>query len=193
MTAARAAAPAARPRRADARRNRQAVREAAAALFATAGVEVPMRDVAAAAGVGTATLYRNFPTRATLVAAVCRERVAALADAAPALLADGAAPHVALAQWVDGLVDLLLGYDRLAALLQADDPDLDPLRACVVDGLAPAAGALLDAAADAGEIRPGVDARDLIRAVAGICAGADGGRDVRPLVGFLVAGMRRTD
>ena len=72
---------AAQPKRADARRNEQTLLDAAAALFVTSGVEVPVRDIAAKAGVGTGTIYRHFPTRADLIIAVYRYQVEACAEA----------------------------------------------------------------------------------------------------------------
>src|SRR5690349_21131511 len=75
-----------RPKRADARRNEQTLLDAAAAVFVTSGVEAPIRDIAAEAGVGTATIYRHFPTRADLIVAVYRHQVESLAAAGPALL-----------------------------------------------------------------------------------------------------------
>src|SRR5215472_8043920 len=65
----------ARQKRADAQRNEQALLAAAAAVFVTSGVEAPVRDIAAAAGVGMGTIYRHFPTRADLVIAVYRHQV----------------------------------------------------------------------------------------------------------------------
>ncbi|WP_326731561.1 helix-turn-helix domain-containing protein [Streptomyces phaeochromogenes] len=56
--------------RADAQRNRQRVVEAARAVFSERGLEVPLEEIADRAGVGIATLYRRFPTREELVAAV---------------------------------------------------------------------------------------------------------------------------
>jgi AcrR family transcriptional regulator len=53
--------------RSDAKRNRDRVLEAARELFAEHGLDVPMREVARAAGVGPATLYRRFPTKQVLV------------------------------------------------------------------------------------------------------------------------------
>ena len=55
--------------RADAALNRDRIVDAAAELFAARGIAVPMDDVARHAGVGVATLYRRFPTRADLAAA----------------------------------------------------------------------------------------------------------------------------
>ncbi|MER6924572.1 helix-turn-helix domain-containing protein, partial [Streptomyces spiralis] len=74
------------PKRKDARRNQQTLLDAAAAVFATSGVEAPVRDIAAEAGVGMGTIYRHFPTRADLVIAVYRHQVDACAEAGPALL-----------------------------------------------------------------------------------------------------------
>src|SRR5439155_11850347 len=85
-----------RQKRADAQRNEQALLAAAAAVFVTSGVEAPVRDIAAAAGVGRESIYRHFPTRADLVVAVYRHQVEACAEAGPVLLANGGSPHAAL-------------------------------------------------------------------------------------------------
>ncbi|HEY1670672.1 MAG TPA: helix-turn-helix domain-containing protein, partial [Trebonia sp.] len=89
-----------RPKRADARRNEKALLEAAAAVFVKSGVDAPVRDIAAEAGVGMGTIYRHFPTRADLVIAVYRHQVEACAEAGPALLASSSTPHAALTRWV---------------------------------------------------------------------------------------------
>ncbi|MFJ2956449.1 TetR/AcrR family transcriptional regulator [Streptomyces sp. NBC_00669] len=183
---------AARPKRADARRNEENLLDAAAAVFVTSGVEAPLRDIAAKAGVGTATIYRHFPTRADLIVAVYRHQVEALADAGPALLESAATPHAALGRWIDLFVDFLVTKLGLAAVLQSDDPCFDPLHAYFLDRLLPVCTEMLDAAAAAGEIRPDVDSYELLRGVASLCVGAGGPRyDTRRLVEFLIAGLRR--
>ena len=63
------------PRRADAVRNRERVIAAAEAVFAERGIEASVPEVAARAGVGKATIYRSFPTKEHLIAAVIRTRV----------------------------------------------------------------------------------------------------------------------
>lgn len=183
---------AARPRRADARRNKDTLLEAAAALFVTAGVEAPVRDIAARAGVGTGTIYRHFPTRADLIIAVYRHQVEACAEAGPALLAGGASPYSALAEWIDLFVDFLVTKHGLAAVLQSDNADFEALHAYFLDRLLPVCTRLLDAAAGAGEIRTGIDAYQLMRGVGNLCIGAesDPRYDPRQLVGLLVAGLR---
>ena len=69
-------------RRADAVRNRTAILEAARQLVSERGAEVAMGEIARAAGVAVGTLYRHFPNKADLLAAVVSEYVEALADAA---------------------------------------------------------------------------------------------------------------
>lgn len=186
---------AARPMRADARRNEKILLDAAAAVFVTSGVEAPLREIAGKAGVGTATISRHFPTRADLVFAVYRHQVEALAEAGPALLAASATPHAALGEWVNLFVDFLVTKLGLAAVLQSDDPCYDPLHSYFLERLEPVCGQLLDAAAESGEIRPGVDPYELMRGVAGLCAGAGNNPryNTRRLVGFLVTGLRRLD
>ena len=67
-------------RRADAVRNRASILEAARRLVAEQGTEVAMGEIARAAGVAVGTLYRHFPNKADLLAAVVNEYVEALAD-----------------------------------------------------------------------------------------------------------------
>lgn len=184
-----------RAKRADARRNQESLLDAAAAIFAEAGVEAPVRDVAARAGVGTATIYRHFPTRADLIIAVYRHQVEACAEAGPALLTDGTSPHAALAQWIDLFVDFLVTKHGLAAVLQPDNTAFDALHTYFLDRLLPVCGRLLDAAAESGEIRSDLKAYELMRGVGNLCIGAgnDPRYDARRLVALLIAGLRRPE
>src|SRR3954447_18616085 len=68
--------------RADARRNREAVIAAAKKLFADQGLDAQMPDVARAAKVGVGTVYRHFPTKDDLIAAMAAERFERLAEKA---------------------------------------------------------------------------------------------------------------
>ena len=72
----------ARALRADARRNREAVIAAAKKLFADEGLDAQMPDVAKAAKVGVGTVYRHFPTKEDLIAALAGERFERLAEKA---------------------------------------------------------------------------------------------------------------
>ena len=178
-------------KRADARRNEQTLLDAAATVFVTAGVDAPVRDIAAAAGVGMGTIYRHFPTRADLVIAVYRHQVDACAEAGPALLASSSTRHAALTQWIDLFVDFLVTKHGLAAALQSDNGRFETLHAYFLDRLVPVCAQLLDAAAAAGEVRPGMDAYELMRAVGNLCVGVDGDSryDARRMVGLLIAGL----
>ncbi len=142
-------------------------------MFVTSGVEAPVRDIAARAGVGMGTIYRHFPTRADLIIAVYRHQVEACAEAGPALLATSATPHAALARWIDLFVDFLVTKHGLAAALQSDSAGFDTLHAYFLDRLVPVCAQLLDAAAAAGEIRSDVEAYELMRGVGNLCIGAD--------------------
>ncbi|MBO2458396.1 TetR/AcrR family transcriptional regulator [Actinomadura violacea] len=191
----RAAGRAARPKRADARRNKEALLDAAAAVFVAAGVEAPVRDIAAEAGVGTATIYRHFPTRADLIIAVYRHQIEACAAAGPDLLASGPSPHAALGRWIDLFVDFLVTKHGLAAVLRSDDAGFEALHAYFLDRLVPVCARLLDAAAAAGEIRSDLAAYELMRGVGNLCIGADSDPryDARRLVRVLIAGLRRPE
>ncbi|MFJ6607416.1 TetR/AcrR family transcriptional regulator [Streptomyces lydicus] len=184
---------AARPKRTDARRNEETLLDAAAAVFVTSGVEAPVRDIAAKAGVGMGTIYRHFPTRADLIIAVYRHQVDACAEAGPTLLATSATPYSALGRWIDLFVDFLVTKHGLAAVLQSDNTGFETLHAYFLDRLVPVCAQLLDAAADAGEIRSDLAAYELMRGVGNLCIGADGDPryDARRLVELLIAGLRR--
>ena len=178
---------AARPKRADARRNEETLLQAAAAAFVASGVEAPVRDIAARAGVGTATIYRHFPTRADLIIAVYRHQVEACAEAGPALLASADTPHAALGAWIDRFVDFLVTKHGLAGLMQSDD--FRPLHEYFLDRLVPVCTSLLDAAAAAGEIQGDLGAYELMRGVGNLCIGSDDRYDARRLVRLLVSGL----
>jgi AcrR family transcriptional regulator len=179
-------------RRSDARRNEKSLLDAAAAVFVTAGVEAPVRDIAARAGVGVGTVYRHFPTRADLVIAVFRHQVEACAAAGADLLEAAGGPYEALARWIDSFVDFLVTKHGLAGALRSDSAQFDTLHTYFLDRLVPVCAGLLDAAVRAGEIRPGVAAFELMYGVGNLCIGADTDPryDARKLAGLLVAGLR---
>ncbi|MGD0702680.1 MAG: helix-turn-helix domain-containing protein [Trebonia sp.] len=178
-------------KRADARRNEQTLLEAAADVFVASGVDAPVRDIAARAGVGMGTIYRHFPTRADLIIAVYRHQVDACAEAGPALLASGTAPHAALTRWAGLFVDFLVTKHGLARALQSDKARFETLHAYFLDRLVPVCAQLLDAAVDAGQIRSPVDAYALMLAIGNLCAGvgADSRYDARGMVELLIAGL----
>ncbi len=183
--------PTAPRKRADARRNEQALLAAAASVFVTSGVDAPVRDIAKAAGVGMGTIYRHFPARADLIIAVYRHQVDACAEAGPALLASSDSPYEALRCWIDQFVDFLTTKHGLAETLQSGDTRSAPLHAYFLDRLRPVIASLVEAAAWAGQIRGDVDPFGFLYAVGNLCAGDRGNPhyDARAMVHLLVAGL----
>ena len=180
-----------RPVRADARRNVQTLLRTAMTVFTTSGVNAPMREIAERAGVGVGTIYRHFPKRADLIVAVFRHEVDACADAAPALAAEHQ-PGEALTRWVDRYIDLIGAKCGLAAALHSGDPAYDVLPAYFEERLGPALDGLLKAAAAAGSIRSDVSARDLLWAIASLCAPTRTGNPTlaRRMIGLVLDGLR---
>jgi AcrR family transcriptional regulator len=180
-----------RPKRVDARRNEQALLEAAAAVFVSSGVDAPVREIAAKAGVGMGTIYRHFPTRPDLVVAVYRHQVEACAEAGPILLQQSPSPQVALGRWVDLFVDFLVTKHGLAGALHGDGDGSDALHAYFVDRLVPVCEALLDAATPQRPDRLPLSAYALMRGIGNLCIGAgnDPHYDARHLAQLLITGV----
>lgn len=183
--------PPARQLRADAVRNIDTLLETAKAVFATSGVDAPMREIAEQAGVGVGTIYRHFPQRADLVAAVFRHEVDACADAAAHLAAEHA-PGEALDRWMQRYVDFIVAKRGLAAALYSGAPAFQSLPAYFDKRLEPALQGLLDGAIAAGELRADANPHDLLRAVASLCMPSSDGdpAPARRLVALLIDGLR---
>lgn len=143
--------------RADGRRNREALVTAAAKVFAEAGPDAPLDDVARRAGVGNATLYRHFPTRRALLAAVYADELEALRDYAE-LLREQESPADALHAWLRAVTTQLAHTRDLA--LAADGEWYASARAT--------ASGLLTAAQRAGAVRPDLTAADLLALIRGV-------------------------
>ncbi|RUW40626.1 MAG: TetR family transcriptional regulator [Mesorhizobium sp.] len=171
--------------RVDVQRNLDALLQAAKAVFATSGVDAPVREIAEKAGVGVGTVYRHFPRRSDLVAAVFRREIDACAAAAP-LLAASYEPGEALLKWIERYVAFIATKRGLAEALHSGDSVFEPLPLYFQQNLEPALGQLLHAAATAGEIRGDVDAGDLLNAIARL-SGAD---QAQRMVALLVDGLR---
>ncbi|WP_371493534.1 TetR/AcrR family transcriptional regulator [Kitasatospora sp. NBC_00374] len=182
-----------RSKRADAQRNRQTVLTAAAEVFVASGVDAPIRQIAAQAGVGMATIYRHFPTRADLVTAVYRHQIEACAEAGPNLLASTGSPLDALRQWIDLFVDFLVTKHGLADALQSDSDRFAALHAYFLDRLLPVCAQLLDAAVEAGDIRAGTQPYELMRGIGNLCIGRDNDPryDPRRLIALLLQGLQQ--
>ena len=175
------------------RRSQQALLDAAAAVFVESGVDAPVREIAARAGVGMGTVYRHFPTRPALVIAVYRHQVEACAEAGSALLATSATPERALRDWLALFVDFLITKHGLAGALHGDHAGSEALHGYFVDRLVPVCTSLLNAArADRGHPGRGssLDGYNLLKGVGNLCIGAatDADYDAEQLVQALVSG-----
>ncbi len=177
--------------RADAQRNMDALLDAAKAVFAESGVDAPVREIAARAGVGVGTVYRHFPQRSDLVIAVFQKSVDACADAAAVFAAEHE-PGEALTRWLRRYTDFIATKRGLAAALHSGDPAFEPLPAYFDQHLRPALKGLLESAAAAGVVRADVDPNDLIRAVANLCLAGDDTREghTQRMVDLLIDGLR---
>jgi len=138
-------------RRADAERNRDKILAAARAAFADPDAEVSMAEISRRAGVGMATLYRNFPGRRELLEALYAERITALCGAAEVV--DGDTPGAVLVAWLHQFFAFVTSKRAIAAeLLERSDgsnPLLGEGRARVLAAGRP----LLEAAQRAHEVR----------------------------------------
>lgn len=154
--------------RADARRNYERILAAAEEAVAKHGADASFEEIARTSGVGSATVYRHFPTRSALLEEVFHERVAALADRAR-VLADSGDARTVLTEWLKEVCSYLTSANGLAAALaMTDDAFKDPdTRSCFAS-LADAGDPLLRLAVESGAARPSADIRDLLLLANGI-------------------------
>jgi AcrR family transcriptional regulator len=156
-------------RRADAERNRGKILAAARAAFADPDAEVSMAEISRRAGVGMATLYRNFPGRRELLEALYTDEVDAVCEAAEAV--DGRAPGAALVAWLHRFSAFTTSKRHIAAGLLKQTGRGTPLFKDSRTRVLTAARPLLAAAQHAGEVRGDLTLEqilDMIVAVASI-------------------------
>jgi AcrR family transcriptional regulator len=183
------------PSRADARRSLAALLAAAKEVFAESGVDAPVRMIAKKAGVGVATVYRHFPERSDLIAAVLRNEVDACADAASRMSARYA-PGEALDRWLKRFIDFVATKRGLSTALHSGHPAYDALPNYLLARLVPALSGLLDAAAATGKIRSDIEPIDLLLAIARLCAPDDRGgltKQSLRMVTLLIDGLRQQE
>lgn len=155
-------------RRADARLNREKILATAKEAFADPGADVSMIEVARRAGIGSATLYRNFPDRLSLLEALYTDEISAISAAAATV--EGRTALERLQVWLRQFYDYFTHKRALAGeLLQHVGPD----SAVFSDGYEQisAAGAhLVDAAREAGELRDGLSLEQIFALVGSVAA-----------------------
>ncbi|MBZ2407404.1 TetR/AcrR family transcriptional regulator [Streptomyces sp. L06] len=176
MTTSHGQPPAPSARRADARLNRERLVAAAREVFTEAGPEASLNEIARRAGVGPGTLYRHFPHRSALLAAVLRERIETLCGLAGTLRASHPADE-ALAGWLRAFLDHARDSQGLGGALLTEGPDTLGID-CHQLILDTAAGLLAEAQRH-GTARAGLTADDLVHLVVGIALSTARGQDTQ--------------
>jgi AcrR family transcriptional regulator len=175
-------------RRADAERNRDKILAAARAAFAGPDADVSMAEISRRAGVGMATLYRNFPGRRELLEALYAQKIGALCDAA--VIADGETPGAALLAWLRQFFAFVTSKRAIAAeLLERSDgsnPLLGEGRARVLSAARP----LLEAAQGANEVRRELTLEQITDMVVAIAKIHGDSRYVEPILQAALEGLR---
>jgi len=180
------------PLRKDAARSRAAILSAARELF-SAGRDVPMYEIGRRAGVGQATLYRHFPNRAAIVAAISREHV----ERIEAIAAEHEENSRAILIVLDAAADMLVRIHDLVGILREDAtlaPVLDELR----QRMRVVLGATLDRSRASDLLRDDLRADDLLLvlnmingALTGIASTAERTTAATRALDLAVHGLRR--
>ena len=158
--------------RADALRNRERLVEVAQEAFARNGVETSLEEIAREAGVGIGTLYRRFPAREDLIAAVLNERYRRLAAFAERL-ADEQPPTRALRDWLTELVDQMALYRGLSTVVKEAMHDTTTTLGKTCSEMIAAGERLMVRGQEAGEFRSDATFLDVISLCSGIVFAAE--------------------
>lgn len=178
--------------RADAQRNSDRLKQAAATLFSERGLDVPAKEIARKAGVSHGTLYHLFGGREALVDAVIVDLVADCLDhvAAEALAVDD--PWEGFASYVMAVCELQVTHPAIADVVTGALPS-SPRLMQMCEQTAMAARRIMDRARDAGDLRGDVTTDDLLQLFAASAAISRGGDDSRQWprhAGFVLDGFR---
>jgi AcrR family transcriptional regulator len=182
----------ARKPRADAKRNRERILEVAKQVFTRRGAEASMDEIAKRAKIGPGTLYRHFRTRDELLAAVYIAEVEKLAEAQRKFLAE-LPPVEALRAWMLVFIDYIAAKKIIAPALNAMAVGPSRVFQQSYRIMEEAANALASRAVANGDIRPGVDPMDMLRAIYGVSAAGsteDWPAKARQFVDILIQGSR---
>lgn len=184
--------------RSDVQRNRSALLDSAQKHFLKYGVGTSLEAVAKEAGVGPGTLYRHFPTREALLAAVLQSRRQEL-EARRADIENADDPLSALRQWIRAMEEYFSAFsglpEPLMAAARAQDPD-NPLTIPCHEIIA-TTDEYLRSARRAGQVRPSVQAADLFLAATSVAwtmgVGSIDEESLDRLRGLIEHGYRETD
>ena len=176
-------------RRADAERNRATILRTARAAFAEGGTGVSMAEIARRAGVGMATLYRNFPGRRELLEALYVDEVDGICAAAGTV--EGESPGAKLEAWVQRFTEFFASKHEIATELleeTAGDPSVfEGNRARVLAAGRP----LLAAAQESGEVRDDLTLEQVLDLVIAVSAIRGEAAYREPIVRAALDGIRR--
>lgn len=159
--------------RSDAAHNRKLLLDAADRAFREHGLDVPVAEIARAAGVGRATLFRNFPTKDDLIVAIVMQRMDETLEDGRALLESGEDDAEVAFTFIEDLVGRQLSN---RALLEAVNdqlllrPEIGPRHAQLVQIL----DGLLARGKRAGAVRPEIGALDVMLLTKGVCMAPEG-------------------
>lgn len=159
--------------RADALRNRERLVEVAQSAFANNGIETSLEEIARQAGVGIGTLYRRFPCREDLIAAVLAERYLALTECALILTDRPGDVDAALTEWLTLLIEHMAIYRGLSQAVKEAIHDQSTALGRTCKEMMNAGTGLLKQAQETGTIRPDVDFYDVMTLCSGIVMAAE--------------------
>jgi AcrR family transcriptional regulator len=181
--------PTARPLRADARRNRERILEAARVVFARQGSEAQIDDIARAAGVGVGTVYRHFPHKDALLGELVAQKFRCLADNAERAL-DVEDPWEALAGLLRTNTALCAGDVGVQQALSRG-PAAWAFAATEIDRLRDVTSKLIAHGQKAGVIRPDLVVDDIPMLMCGLSSTmAVPGYDWRRHLEIVLCGLR---
>ena len=175
-------------RRADAERNRDKILAAARSAFADPGTEVSMAEISRRAGVGMATLYRNFPGRQELLEALYTDEVNAICEAAKTV--DGETPGAALTAWLQRFFAFATSKRHIASELLKHTDYNNPLFANNRARVIAAGRPLLAAAQRAHEVRDNLTLEQILDMVIAIATIHGDTRYLEPILQTALDGLR---
>lgn len=175
-------------RRADAQRNREKILAAARAALADPGAAASMAEVSRRAGVGMATLYRNFPGRHELLEALYAEEVDAICDAARTL--DEGTAGATFERWVRRFLAFSASKHPIAAELLAQPEDAYPVLDSSRDRVLASGRPLLEAAQAAREIRDDLTLEQILDLLLAITKIRGDVSYTEPILEAALAGLR---
>jgi AcrR family transcriptional regulator len=171
-----------RSTRADARRNRERILEAARAAFAEQGPDAQIDDIARRAEVGVGTVYRHFPTKDALIGELIRLKLTDLRDRARRKLAEGGDPGEAFRSFLREQAGVIAKDAALQHMLWAETKEAMVPVAPLYDEVNEAVGELIARAKEAGTIRADLEVDDVRTFICGL--GAIMAADARGVLPF---------